>query len=300
MSDSVRCKLFHYIEDLRDDEVKKFKMHLEEYPVEEGFKPIRRSKTEKADATELSRLMVTTFDEDKAVEVATNIFDRINRKDLSAKVRKEMPLYFHQVKKPLTKEEKRKKDEKMQANLVDRFCGTQKKVEIVLDPKTAYPALILSEDRKSVHLGTHAQSLLDNPERFNFSPCVLGAEGIDSGTVEWVVEVGKAKEWAIGIVRKSAERKWRPYVTATEGYWVLNLNGGEYVASTTPSTKLILWKSPKRIKVHLEYDFDILSFSDADSMEHLFTFNCPFSEVVFPFFQVWDKEIPLTICPCDS
>uniref|UniRef100_A0A803TXZ2 Pyrin domain-containing protein n=1 Tax=Anolis carolinensis TaxID=28377 RepID=A0A803TXZ2_ANOCA len=37
----VRCKLFHYIEDLRDVEMKTFKMHLEEYPVEEGFKPIR-------------------------------------------------------------------------------------------------------------------------------------------------------------------------------------------------------------------------------------------------------------------
>lgn len=173
-------------------------------------------------------------------------------------------------------------------------------VEVTLDPRTAFPTLILSEDLKSVHLGRRAQSLPDNPERFNFLPCVLGAESIISGTVEWVVEVGKAKGWAIGVVRESVERKWNLYITANQGFWVLRLNHGEYEASTTPLTSLPLWKSPRRIKVRLDYDFGILSFYDADSMESIFNFNYPFSERLFPFFQVWDTEIPLKICPSDS
>ncbi|XP_042329578.1 butyrophilin subfamily 3 member A1-like [Sceloporus undulatus] len=299
MSNSVRCKLVDYIDDLRHDEYKKFKMHLEEYPIEEGYKPIRRSKTEKADATEIARLMVWAYEEAKALQMAVSIFERINRKDLSERVRREMPSYFRQSTKPLTKEEERRKNEKICSNLYDKFFGTEKKVEVILDPKTAFPTLVLSEDRKSVYLGSHAQPLPDNPERFRFIPCVLGAEGIDSGTVEWVVEVGKAKSWAIGAVRKSIDRKGYPYLTATEGCWLLKLNGGEYEASTTPSTILPLWKSPQSIKIHLEYDFGILTFYDAKSMERLFTFNYPFSEVMFPFFQVWDTEIPLKICPCD-
>ncbi|XP_062994245.1 E3 ubiquitin-protein ligase TRIM39-like [Elgaria multicarinata webbii] len=206
---------------------------------------------------------------------------------------------FRQPPKPLTKKEKKEKEEKILSNLHNKFLGTQKKVEVTLDPKTAFPTLILSEDRKSVHLGQRAQTLPDNPERFNFLPCVLGAEGIDSGTVDWVVEVGKAKKWSIGVARASIERKWNQYITATEGFWVLKLFDGEYMASTTPSTILTLWKSPRWIKVHLDFDFGTLSFFNADSTECIFTFNYPFSERMLPFFEVWDTEIPLKICPSD-
>uniref|UniRef100_A0A8C5S2M0 B30.2/SPRY domain-containing protein n=1 Tax=Laticauda laticaudata TaxID=8630 RepID=A0A8C5S2M0_LATLA len=173
--------------------------------------------------------------------------------------------------------------------------GVIKEVEVILDPKTAYSALILSEDRKTVHMGEQTQVLLDNPERFRFLPGVLGVEGIESGTLEWVVEVGKAKEWAIGIARESVERTYSEDITITQGFWVLQLAQGEYQASTSPPIKLTLWKSPQRILVILEHDFDSLIFYNADSMDHIFTFNYPFSEKVFPFLLVRDKENPLKI-----
>ncbi|KAJ6654822.1 hypothetical protein lerEdw1_006511 [Lerista edwardsae] len=299
MSTSIRCRLVDFLYELTEEEFKGFKMHLEDYPLENGYKAIPRCQTEMADPIEIARLMVSAYEEAKALQMTVNIFDRINRKDLSAKIRHEIPARFFQPAKPvaLTKEEERKRQEKIISNICDRHLGIQKRVEVTLDPKTAYPTLILSEDLKSVHLGQRAKSLPDYPQRFNFAPCVLGAEGISSGTVEWVVDVGKAKGWAIGVVRESIERKWHLYITANQGFWVLRLTGGEYEASTTPSTTLSLWKSPRRIKVHLEYDFGILSFYDADSMESIFSFNYPFSERLFPFFQVWDTEIPLKICP---
>ncbi|XP_053217334.1 E3 ubiquitin-protein ligase TRIM39-like [Podarcis raffonei] len=297
MSNSVCCKLVDYLDELTEEEFKRFKMHLEDYPLEQGYKPIRHCKTEKADLTEIARLMVRAYEEAKALQMTVNILDRINRKDLSAKVKQEMSAFFLQPTKAVasTREEKRKREERLLSSITDKFCGTQKKVEVTLDPKTAFPTLILSEDRKSVYLGRQAQVLPDNPERFNFSPCVLGAEGITSGTMEWVVEVGKAKAWAIGAVRESIGRKWYQCIRVTEGFWALQLTEGEYMASTSPSTVLPLWKSPRRIKILLEYDFEILSFYDADSMELIYTFNYPFSERMFPFFQVWDTEIPLKI-----
>ncbi|XP_053122330.1 E3 ubiquitin-protein ligase TRIM39-like [Hemicordylus capensis] len=283
MSDSICCRLVDFFDELTEEEFKRFKLHLENYSLEEGYKRIRRCKTEKADHIDIADLMVKAYEEAKALQMTVKIFDRINKKNLSTRVRQEMPAFFFQPAKPvdLTKEEKRK-------------------VQVTLDPKTAFPTLVLSEDRKSVYLGSQAKPLPDNPERFNFSPCVLGVEGVTSGILEWVVDVGIAKGWAIGVVRESIDRKWNLYITVNQGFWVLRLTEGEYEASTTPSTTLSLWKSPRRIKVRLEYNYGILTFSDADSMELIFSFNYPFSGRIFPFFQVWDTEIPLQIISCDS
>ncbi|NXK51458.1 TRI39 ligase, partial [Chauna torquata] len=68
----------------------------------------------------------------------------------------------------------------------ERFCHfswrnsalkeTLKKLQasITLDPDTAHPDLVLSEDQKSVRRGAGRRDLPDNPERFDYWPFVLG------------------------------------------------------------------------------------------------------------------------------
>ncbi|NXS41076.1 TRI39 ligase, partial [Balaeniceps rex] len=70
----------------------------------------------------------------------------------------------------------------------ERFCHfswrngalkeTLKKLQaiVTLDPDTAHPDLILSEDRKSVRRGEGRRDLPDNPERFDYWPFVLGCQ----------------------------------------------------------------------------------------------------------------------------
>ncbi len=46
-------------------------------------------------------------------------------------------------------------------------------VDVYLDPRTANPWLVLSEDGKQVRDGNAEQNLVDTPERFDTAPCVL-------------------------------------------------------------------------------------------------------------------------------
>ncbi|XP_053235821.1 zinc finger protein RFP-like isoform X2 [Podarcis raffonei] len=172
------------------------------------------------------------------------------------------------------------------------------KANVTLDPDTAHPQLILSEDWKSLRLGDKLRDLPDNPERFRCWPCVLGREGFTAGRHFWEVTVESGEYWTLGVARKSVKRKGRFSFSPERGIWAVRKWGWEYWACTSPDSSLLsLSEKPRRIRVTLDYEGGRVSFSDADSGAELYTFSgASFSgETLLPFFDLWENETPLSI-----
>uniref|UniRef100_A0A8C3I6Y5 RING-type E3 ubiquitin transferase n=1 Tax=Chrysemys picta bellii TaxID=8478 RepID=A0A8C3I6Y5_CHRPI len=144
--------------------------------------------------------------------------------------------------------------------------------DVTLDPDTAHPRLVLSEDGKSVRWEDTRQHVPDNPKRFDSSRCVLGLEGFSSGRHYWEVEVEDGGAWAVGVARESVRRKGRVNVNPEEGIWAVGQCGTQYLALTSPKIPLSLAERPRTIGIYLDCEEGRVAFFDADNEAPIFTF----------------------------
>ncbi|XP_072405932.1 ras/Rap GTPase-activating protein SynGAP-like isoform X3 [Chiloscyllium punctatum] len=173
---------------------------------------------------------------------------------------------------------------------------------LTLEPNTAHPELLISEDLRSVRLSDTWQELPDNPERFDDCVSVLSAQGFDSGRHYWQVEVGSKTMWDVGLAKESVNRKGNIILSPEDGFWTIWLrNGNEYEALSTPSSFLSLRSKPHTIGVFLDYEKGQVSFYNADDMSVIYTFTDTFHEKLFPYFSPGESDggknaEPLTLC----
>ncbi|XP_067266961.1 E3 ubiquitin-protein ligase TRIM21-like isoform X16 [Chanodichthys erythropterus] len=159
-------------------------------------------------------------------------------------------------------------------------------VDVTLNPDTAHPSLILSDDGKQVRLGDKRQKLPDKPERFNTSVCVLGKEGFSSGRFYFEVQVKGKTEWDLGVARESINRKGQIILTPSRGFWTVWLrNENEYAALSDPPVSLSLRVKPQRVGVFVDYEEGLVSFYDVKSSSHIYSYtDQSFTGKLYPYF----------------
>ncbi|KAM7145510.1 butyrophilin subfamily 1 member A1-like isoform 4-T4 [Macrochelys suwanniensis] len=167
-------------------------------------------------------------------------------------------------------------------------------VNVTLDPDTAYPHLVLSNDQKSVEWRPQHRDVPDCPKRFDCETCVLGYEGFASGRYYWEIDVGDGTNWGVGVAKESVSRKgWIPF-SPKEGVWAVDECRGQHRALAPIEVPLSLSKSLRKIGIYLDYEGGRVAFYDLVREGPFFTFTAHFTEKIFPFFWVYSQ---ITVCP---
>ncbi|XP_053194293.1 E3 ubiquitin-protein ligase TRIM21-like [Scomber japonicus] len=180
-------------------------------------------------------------------------------------------------------------------------------VDVTLDPDTAHPKLILSDDGKQVNNGDVRKDLPDNPERFTLYAIVLGKQSLSSGRFYFEVQVKEKTDWDLGVARESIDRKGNITLSPEDGFWTICLrNENEYGACENHLVDLSLKSRPQKVGVFVDYEEGLVSFYDVDAAALIYSFTgCSFTEKLYPFFSPnpnygGKNSAPLIICPVNQ
>ncbi|XP_058381007.1 probable E3 ubiquitin-protein ligase TRIML2 isoform X1 [Diceros bicornis minor] len=160
---------------------------------------------------------------------------------------------------------------------------------ITLDPKTAHPCLVLSEDLRSIRLRNVQQDVPGNPERFDFSATVLGVESFTSGRHYWEVDVGKTTKWQLGIYEDSVSRKSDlPKASADKVLLTGSLMGADFTLWVFPPLRRVfLREQMHKVGVFLDYEYGQISFYDVTKRSLIYNFSClTFQGALRPIFSL--------------
>lgn len=199
-----------------------------------------------------------------------------------------------------------------------KFCGSedasdgatlmymqQHEVNVVLDPCTAHPMLVVSENRKEVRYnvgsGLWANQNL-SPNTFTEHLAVLGAHGFASCRFYFEVFVGGKNEWCLGVAKASVQRRGGFARSPHCGLWALWFLVDRMETFSCPDVP-VHWGKVERVGVFVDYDGGQVSFYDVQTGKLIYSFTeCFFTEVLHPYFNPCDNEYgsnldPMVIVP---
>uniref|UniRef100_A0A671WEC8 Uncharacterized protein n=1 Tax=Sparus aurata TaxID=8175 RepID=A0A671WEC8_SPAAU len=159
-------------------------------------------------------------------------------------------------------------------------------VDVTLDPDTAHPNLILSDDGKQIKHGDVKKKPKDNPERFDTCPYVLAKQSFSSGRFYYEVQVKEKTDWDLGVARESINRKGKITESPQNGNWTIWLrNKNDYKSLAGPTVRLSLKSRPEKVGVFVDYEEGLVSFYDVDTAALIYSFTgCCFTQKLYPYF----------------
>ncbi|XP_074046145.1 putative E3 ubiquitin-protein ligase TRIML1 [Macrotis lagotis] len=142
--------------------------------------------------------------------------------------------------------------------------------DITLDPETAHPQLILSEDLKSVTYTSVPQDVPDNNKRFDCALAVLGTQTFTSGKHYWEVKMENQMGWSVGIFTDSVSRR---------GKLTLLFKNIRILAGFKYGNNFYLWnihgflESPPvhKLGIFLDYEMGHIAFYDVSRRSVLYS-----------------------------
>ncbi|XP_030210452.1 E3 ubiquitin-protein ligase TRIM39-like [Gadus morhua] len=194
-----------------------------------------------------------------------------------------------------------------------KLCGAELKrvqqyeVHVTLDPDTAHPRLILSEDGKQLHDGEVVKKLPDNPKRFTRHVYVLTRQSFSSGRFYFEVQVKDKAAWCLGVAIESINRKSQITETPEKGLWILYFNKDGLVFRDHPVVRLPLRAELQKVGVFVDYDEGLVFFYDVEDRVHIYSATgCTFREPLYPFLgpgrynYEGNNSAPLIISPVNQ
>lgn len=174
--------------------------------------------------------------------------------------------------------------------------------DITIDPDTAGPWLIVSEDGKEVRQSPKKQKVPVSPARFTENTFAVATQGLSTGRHYWEVGVKEKSNWVLGVASCTLRRSERITPSPENGLWtVCHRDGGLYFVCTEKPFPVLLSPPPQRVAVFLDYEESQVSFFNVEAKTHISTFTkCNFTDRVYPVFDpclaIEKKEVaPLKI-----
>ncbi|XP_038626648.1 probable E3 ubiquitin-protein ligase TRIML1 [Tachyglossus aculeatus] len=177
-------------------------------------------------------------------------------------------------------------------------------LDVTLDPSTASPYVIVSQDRRSVRIAETPPDVPNHQDRFDNCTSVLGSQAFTSGRHYWEVEVGDKAEWEVAVSYEFRGQKHRMRFLQEKTFSLFSTHSGngDGPCITFPGNRVPV----RRVGVFLDYEAGILSFYNATESYLIYSFlPTRFSGPVRPIFSPClmygqhDQE-PITICPVND
>lgn len=170
-----------------------------------------------------------------------------------------------------------------------------------MDPNTANPRVVVSEDNTQLYTLEDSQDIPDHPGRYDVVLATLGSTGYSTGRHYWEANVANQPCYHIGFASGSAQRKGILKFKPETGYWTIILNKqSQFRALDKVPVALQVLTPPLILGVLLDYKKGQVSFYDAGNRSHIYSFTGHmFTDELYPFInfctEVTNNPTPIVL-----